>query len=250
MNRWWNTRRFDLLELFFLVSFTIVATSSYYFWRAGLAPEAFWLRKTYGSSHYSRDVEELIIRDFFADRRDGFFVDVGAGDYRLNSNTFYLEERLRWQGIAIDPRHELEANYRKYRPRTRFFALFVSEVSGDRARVSVSDRVPERSSTSRESAAVQGGNIIDITVPTVTLTDLLDQQGVPQIDLLSIDVELSEPNVLAGFDIQRFKPRLVCIEAHPEVRQQILDYFARRGYVLLGRYLRADTLNLYFAPLG
>jgi len=250
MNRWWNTRRFDLLELFFLVSFTIVATSSYCFWRAGLVPEAFWLRKTYGSSHYSRDVEELIIRDFFADRRDGFFVDVGAGDYRLNSNTFYLEERLRWQGIAIDPRHELEANYRKYRPRTRFFALFVSEVSGDRARVSVSDRVPERSSTSRESAAVQGGNIIDITVPTVTLTDLLDQQGVPQIDLLSIDVELSEPNVLAGFDIQRFKPRLVCIEAHPEVRQQILDYFARRGYVLLGRYLRADTLNLYFAPLG
>jgi hypothetical protein len=41
----------------------------------------------------------------------------------------------------------------------------------------------------------------------------------------------------------------VCIEAQPLVRQQILNYFADHGYVLLGRYLRADTWNLYFAPL-
>ena len=40
--------------------------------------------------------------------------------------------------------------------------------------------------------------------------------------------------MLAGFDIARFKPALVCIEAHPEVRQAILDYFAARHYVLIG----------------
>jgi hypothetical protein len=41
---------------------------------------------------------------------------------------------------------------------------------------------------------------------------------------------------------------LVCIEAHPEVRQPILEYFARGGYVIVGKYLRADTHNLYFQP--
>jgi hypothetical protein len=33
------------------------------------------------------------------------------------------------------------------------------------------------------------------------------------------------------------------------VRQQILDYFARSGYVIVGKYLPADEHNLYFKPL-
>jgi hypothetical protein len=65
-----------------------------------------------------------------------------------------------------------------------------------------------------------------------------------------MDIELSEPKALAGFDIRRFKPQLVCIEAHPEVRQQILDYFAANRYVIIGKYLRADDKNLYFMPQG
>ena len=87
-----------------------------------------------------------------------------------------------------------------------------------------------------------------VTVPTVRLTDLLGRLGIARFDFLSIDVELAEPKVLAGFDIDRFQPALVCIEAHPAVRQQILDYFAAHGYRLLGRYLRADLQNLYFEP--
>ena len=63
-----------------------------------------------------------------------------------------------------------------------------------------------------------------------------------------MDIELWEPKALAGFDIDRFRPSLVCVEAHPEVRQQILDYFAAHGYAIVGKYLRADTQNLYFTP--
>jgi hypothetical protein len=33
------------------------------------------------------------------------------------------------------------------------------------------------------------------------------------------------------------------------VRQQILDYFTRHGYVLIGKYLWVDRENLYFTPL-
>jgi hypothetical protein len=33
------------------------------------------------------------------------------------------------------------------------------------------------------------------------------------------------------------------------VRQQIVDYFARRGYVPVAKYLWVDRENLYFAPL-
>jgi hypothetical protein len=63
-----------------------------------------------------------------------------------------------------------------------------------------------------------------------------------------MDIELAEPKALAGFDIVRYRPRLVCVEAHPDIRQQLLDYFAERNYRLVGRYLRADPYNLWFTP--
>ena len=61
-----------------------------------------------------------------------------------------------------------------------------------------------------------------------------------------MDIELSEPKALAGFDVGRYRPQLVCIEAQPETRQQILNYFMRHGYIVIGKYLRADPRTLYF----
>ena len=44
------------------------------------------------------------------------------------------------------------------------------------------------------------------------------------------------------------RPRLVCIEAHPRVRQEILDYFAAQNYRVVAKYLRLDVNNLWFVP--
>ncbi len=73
-----------------------------------------------GIKLYSQDDEELVIRDFFRDRREGFFVDVGAGHYQRDSTTFYLEERLGWSGVAIDALAEYAEDYRTHRKRTTF----------------------------------------------------------------------------------------------------------------------------------
>jgi hypothetical protein len=88
-----------------------------------------------------------------------------------------------------------------------------------------------------------------MTTTTSTLDDVLDRFNVDRIDFLSMDIELAEPRALAGFSINRFKPSLVAVEAQPSVRQQILDYFVRHNYVLIGRYWRADAHNFWFAPL-
>jgi hypothetical protein len=87
-------------------------------------------------------------------------------------------------------------------------------------------------------------------VPTTTLNRVLEKAGLTKIDFLNMDIELSEPKALAGFDIDRYRPELVCIEAQPETRQQILDYFAEHNYRLIGKYLRVDPTNLYFKPIG
>jgi FkbM family methyltransferase len=255
---WSSRRRFDIVELcvavVFMAAITVSATvaviaavTSYFVSKAVPdEPEAMRLARVYGTFHYSLGLEETIIRDFFQDRRGGFFVDIGAGDYKADSNTFYLEKQLGWSGIAVDALASYAPGYAQHRPATRFFAFFVSDTSNKEATV----YVPHDTRQTADWKRPEYGPASEAHVQTITLTQLLSEQRVSRIDLLSVDVELAEPRVLAGFDIDRFRPSLVCIEAFAPVRQQVLDYFARHGYVVVGRYLGADQRNLYFTPIS
>lgn len=210
-----------------------------------------WLRDRYGSVKYSENAEEWIIRDFFQDAREGTFVDIGSADARVGSNTYFLESHLGWSGIAVDALAEYAPSYATLRPRTKFFSLFVSDHSDATATMYVSRRYEQYSSATRDfTSQYTPADLAAREVPTVTLDDLLPRAGVTKIDFLSMDIELSEPKALAAFDLRRYAPRLVCIEAHPQTRQHILDYFTARGYTVVGKYLRLDTINLWFAPLS
>ena len=213
-------------------------------------PEAEGLKAKYGPSKNSYGPEEWIVRDFFQDKRDGVFLDVGANHYKSTSNTFYLETVLNWSGIAIDALPEFAADYQKFRPRTKFFAFFVSDKSNERAKMYVLEKNKQIGSGEKAFAEQHGDKAKEIDVPTITLNDLLDSERVTTIDYLSLDIELYEPKALQGFDVDRFHPQLVCVEAHPQVRQQIIDYFAKHHYVVVGKYLRADPNNLYFTPMS
>ena len=175
------------------------------------------------------------------------FIDVGANDYKRFSNTYYLETELEWSGVAVEPQREFQAGYTQHRPRTRFIPFFVSDVS-TQATLYVQRKNSLLSSADKAFNERFGEKAKDLAVPTITLTYLLDQLRIESFDFLTMDIELWEPKALAGFSIQRFRPALACVEAHPDVRYQIIDYFVAHGYTLVGKYLRADTHNLYFMP--
>jgi FkbM family methyltransferase len=176
-------------------------------------------------------------------------VDVGANHPKRFSKTWYLEKRLGWSGLAVEPLQQFAAEYATERPRTRFRSFFVSNTSDQAARLYViSDNTLVASGDASFTGAFGKVDRVD-TVPTITLNDLLPRENIVRIDFLNMDIELHEPKALEGFDIRRFRPTLVCIEGLLPVRQQILEYFARNGYVLIGKYLRADQENLYFTPL-
>ena len=252
------TIRLDVWELVILAVFA--AAAGWIGWRVIVpqhpvqsAGEMTFFRETYGPGHYTEREEEWMIRDYFKDRRGGVFVDVGANHHQRASKTYYLESKLGWSGIAIEPQREFAAGYAEHRPNTKFFPFFVSDVSNSTARLYMVSRSSLVASSNKDfvSQFTPEGRPDEVReVPTITLTDLLDAEEIGKIDFLSMDIELHEPQALAGFDIDRFKPSLVCIEGLLPVRQQILDYFARHGYVIVGKYIWVDQENLYFAPLG
>jgi FkbM family methyltransferase len=206
------------------------------------------LQSRYGPHRFSQGPEEWIVRDYFKDRRGGVFVDVGASYPFAFSNTAALEQALGWSGVAIDALEELAPEYAS-RTRTRFLVGFVGASDSGTSTIFVDPDRPAVSSLDRSFTRRFTSHPGPRQVRNRTLDSLLDEAGITHIDYLSMDIELGEPAALGGFTIARFAPRLACIEAQGSTRQAVIDYFVRHGYTIVGRYLRVDRANLYFAPL-
>lgn len=204
------------------------------------------LHARYGEALYSQDDEETLIRAFFNDRRNGVFLDVGAGDPVKNSTTYYLEKHLGWRGIAVDALAEYAAAYQRQRPNTRFYSYFVGEETGRRHDFFAS---PDRDFSSGTGDDPRAGSYQKREVSTITLDDLLGREGVSHVDLVSMDIEGEEPAALAGFSIGRTRPDLACVEVHsPEHGRAINEYFTLHGYREVTAYRALDPINRYFAP--
>ena len=114
----WNDRRFTFVQLLLGCAIVGAGAAALAWSGAKLAPrpievhpESQALKDKYGPHRNSYSEEEWCIRDFFSDKRGGYFVDVGANDYKVTSNTYYLDTVLNWTGLAVEPQREFEADY-------------------------------------------------------------------------------------------------------------------------------------------
>ncbi len=201
-----------------------------------------------GEPLYSQHKEELIVRHFFGDRRDGVYLDVGAFHWRRWSTTYYLENHLGWTGVAVDALPEVAEGWRRNRPGAQFFQYIVTDHSGTVETLYAAGGLSSIVEDHIESFASEPLETQRFQVHTITLDELLEMARVERIDFLSMDIEQAEPLALAGFDIQRFRPKLVCIEATQSIREAISAYFAQHGYERIDAYLEWDSVNWYYTP--
>jgi len=199
---------------------------------------------------YSMIGEELVIRDFFQDRRGGFFLDVGSAWPKKDNNTYYLEAHLGWSGIAIDALDLYRPAWERDRKRSRLFTYLVSDEPSLREPFYRTGATGLSSATKDRDFLGQKLEAVEIEVETMTLDLLLDREGIEKVDFVSMDIEGHELLALAAFDIQRFEPELLCVEVGADLERQaaLLAYFEGRGYELLERYREFDYANMYFAP--
>ena len=89
-----------------------------------------------------------------------------------------------------------------------------------------------------------GGEIKEITVRTATLDSLLSEAGFPEIQFVTIDVEGHELEVLEGFTLETYRPRIVIIEDNSiNGDPGVARYMAERGYV----HFRRTGVNEWYA---
>lgn len=168
----------------------------------------------------------------------GRFVEVGACDGLAYSNTSCLAE-IGWTGLYVEPHPALAKRCRE--THSGHPAITVDEVaiSNQAGEIKLYD-CGEVSSTVLDQNSRQWGcrESRFFTVPCCTLNALLEKHGIaPEFDLLVVDVEGAELQVLEGFNLERYQPKMAIIETHEK------DPAAMRNW-------KAEPINACFAACG
>ena len=201
----------------------------------------------------SQILQDLWVCYELGERRDGFFVEFGATNGVVNSNTWLLERKYGWTGVLAEPNPI-------WRPKlviSRNAAIDYRCVHADTGRrvgfVVTDSSDPELSCIAEFAGDDHSAHLrakgTEIEVETVSLDDLLDQHHAPaEISYLSIDTEGSELAILSSFDFSRRVVDLISVEQNPTTEPQIEALLAGHGYLRVfpefsqwdGWYVRAD----------
>lgn len=185
--------------------------------------------------------ENELKAEFFGAARSGFFVEVGANQPHEGSQSWQFEQ-AGWNGVLVEPQPDLAERLRQMR-RAQVVAAACS--SPDNAGTAMTLHLSGPHSSLRPELAVTGKLAHDaIDVPVRTLDDILEHARAPSpIDFVSIDVEGHEVEVLSGFDLGRWRPRLVLIEDH------VASLATHRRLTGAGyRLIRRTGLNGWYVP--
>lgn len=165
----------------------------------------------YHKMYYSQSQEDVFLNQrIFKNKRNGTYIELGALDGVLYSNTKFFEDTLNWRGILIEPHPDKFRALSYYRPNNILCNNLVSchteplkyryFVDGHAAVSGVENTL---SAHHYEEYFDKYINILPqnaIYITPKTLSDIVKESGLKHIDFLSLDVEGHELEVLTSWN--------------------------------------------------
>ena len=185
---------------------------------------------------YSMDGEDIFIVEYFRKKNNGFYIDVGCY-HPIHRNNTYLLHKKGWSGINIDI-HRFSIDLFKYlRPDDVNLNCAISN-KNEVTEMFYQKELSQISTIEKQQAKIAfQGNIKKSKIQSLTLDALLKKINFTdkKLDLLDIDVEGADLKVLKGFNIEKFKPELICVEIHEKdiKNSEIYKYLSNFSYELV-----------------
>jgi FkbM family methyltransferase len=204
-----------------------------------------------GHETYSQDGQDRFVAEaIFRGKRNGFFVEAGAGDGLWISNTLLLERRYGWNGILVEPTSAF-ALLQKNRPNCALENSCLASVQKTVTLVEIFD-LGQAAISPHARANLLLSKTMDVAPPTLSqmdsrwgkaqkqyqvparpLADVLKAHNAPQhIDYLSLDVEGYEYEIMSNFPFAEYRFGCLGIERPPTV---LTGHLRANGYVPVAR---------------
>ncbi|QIK38603.1 FkbM family methyltransferase [Caldichromatium japonicum] len=187
--------------------------------------------------------DQYLHKTLFPNRRDGFFIEFGALDGLLDSNTLFFEQQLGWSGILIEPNPDAFALLKRHRPACQLENIAISDENGMLPFIKIAGNFYgwsglecnlEPQHRQRIEQYIQPQEIHRIMVEVHDLYWLVDKYGLTHVDLISIDTEGTEERIMRAFPWQRLTVSVFCIENNFD-NYNISDLMANHGYIKTAR---------------
>jgi len=180
--------------------------------------------------------------------RSPVFVQIGSNDGNSNDPIFQmLHSNPAWSALLVEPIPELferlKENYGN-RPNTTFVNVAIangtaSELLFYYLKAAAKTELPELppwydqvGSFNRDHVLKHFGPevepfVVSSTFPTLSLSRLLESNGISTLDVLHIDAEGYDWEILSQLDLEKYKPRVILFE-HAHLLQSVLTEAKRK----------------------
>ena len=200
---------------------------------------------------YSQCGQEEYVINYFKNKKNGCFIELGGLDGIRHSNTYKLEYEYGWKGIIIEPSPtlytELVTNRNVYTENVLVGESQQNNVNflhiDDKTKCIGLQGIPEnynKKHTARIKRELGESKSKIIQMKMDTLQNICDKYHLVDIDYLSLDVEGSELNVLQGIDFKRLNIKVIGVEInYIESKDAIFNLLTQNNYTFdkkLGDY--------------
>ena len=175
------------------------------------------------AGYYSQNGQDQFLAEkLFKGRQNGLFIDIGANDGTIFSNTYYLEKNMGWTGFCFEPNPAAYARLIENRECT-CIKCGVADFSGRATFLNIEGRCemlsglidkydPHHIARIEKELKLYGGKKEKIEIECVRLKDILGDRNIQYVDYLSIDTEGSELDILKSIDFEHTYFGVISVE--------------------------------------
>jgi len=198
--------------------------------------------------YYSFSGVDSIVEKIFKNQNNGFYIDVGCQQPIKNNNTYLLYKKG-WEGINVD----LDSgNIDTFNAARKYDHNVRAALSGE---ISEKDlyfyhKKSPINTLVKEVSDFQKAKVTQVVkVTTNTLNKIIENSPYAneKFDFMSVDVEGHELDVLKGFDLDKYEPKILVVEyldlsiSQIEIKNlnienvlnsELYKYISSRGYIL------------------
>ena len=174
-------------------------------------------------SQNGQDLFALLSNNF---KRSGVFIEFGAYDGVIFSNTHLLEKQFGWTGILIDP---IPSHYESMK-QNRNCKLIHGAITAKHQESVLIEELPASDLSRFVNKRKMFKKIHE--VKALTLQEVIDKNLTSnEIDFLSIDIEGEDIEILKSLDLSRYKIRAICVEHNfRKDSDETIGYMDKNGY--------------------
>lgn len=174
--------------------------------------------------------------------KNGFFIECGANDGVNQSNTWYFEKKLDWNGVLIEPVKSVFEQLKKNRSKKNyFFNNILTSFTNKRRFIRMIFNCKDTLISKSEHNPLP--HKFYIKAKPETLDKILKKIKAPEIiDFFSLDVEGDELNVLKGINFKKYNFRYILIET---IQVSKIKKFLKKKYKFEAKLSDGDYLFKY-----